>query len=175
MSNKRRNFYRRPVHRTTLFQKILAYCCLVILAVTLLGTAVAFTVNPHRLSDRKKAAVVMLSSRPADPIPSPLQNQETYTLLGTLRTGTRDDPSIPLVVEPWFYYDSTDVSFYQELQQKSRKIRAVITDYFTGYTKAELQQKGEQKVKEEIKSAINQVLVLGALDAVYFNDYTFFD
>lgn len=117
----------------------------------------------------------MLSSRPADPIPTPLQNQETYTLLGTLRTGTKDDPSIPLVVEPWFYYDSTDISFYQELQQKSRKIRAIITDYFTGYTKAELQQKGEQKVKEEIKSAINQVLVLGALDALYFNDYTFFD
>lgn len=172
----RRNFYRRPVKRTTFAQKVLAYCCLVIIAVTLIGTAVAFTVDPHRLSDRKKApASVVLPSRPADPIPAPLQNQETYTLLGTLRTGTKDDPSIPLVVEPWFYYDSTDISFYQELQQKSRKIRTVVTDYFTGYTKEDLQRMGEQAVKEQLKNAINQVLVLGAIDALYFNDYTFFD
>lgn len=157
-------------------QKILAYCCLVIIGVTVAGTVVAFTVNPHRLSERKTAASpALLPSRPQDPIPAPLQNQETFTLLGKLRTGTNDNPSIPLVVEPWFYYDSTDVSFYQELQQKSRKIRTVITDFFTGFTKAELQNMGEQKVKEQIKGAINQVLVLGAIDAVYFNDYTFFD
>lgn len=175
--NKKRKAYRfHPVRRATTFQKLLGFCALLIIAGTLIGTAVAFTVDPHRLA-RKQVSTepVMLPSRPADPIPSPLQNQGTFTLLGKLRSGTGDDPSIPLVVEPWFYYDTTDIQFYQELQQKSRKIRTVITDYFPRYTREELMHRGEQSVKEQLRTAINRELVLGTIEQLYFNDYTFLD
>ncbi len=166
-------YNRRPQKKITLFQRVLAYLCLVIIAVTGIVTVAAFTSNPHRLS-KKTAEPTLLPSRPAE-VPQSLENLETFTLLGVLRTGTRDDPSIPVVVEPWFHYDSSDVPFYQELQQKSRKIRTVVTDYFPRYTKEELQRMGEQTVKEQLLTAINSLLVLGKIERLYFNDFAFLD
>ncbi len=175
---KTQTYRRRPVRRVTTTQRILAYLCFAIIGFTALVTVMAFIINPRRLSEHNSGTQIpsqtVLSSRPSE-IPQSLKNQETFTLLGTLRTGTADDPSVPLVVEPWFYYDSTDIQFYQELQQKARKIRTVVTDYFPRYTKDELEKLGEQAIKEQLRNSINQILVLDTIDKLFFNDYTFFD
>lgn len=162
--------------KNTTGQRILAYLLMAIVGITILGTVLAFIVDPHRLTRRHEAtAPTLLPSRVPDPIPEALMNQETFTLLGTLRSGTCDNPSIPLVVEPWFYYDSTDISFYQELQQKSRRIRTIITDFFPRYTLEELNRMGEQNIKKQLAEDINSILILGSIDKLYFNDFTIFD
>ena len=43
------------------------------------------------------------------------------------------------------------------------------------YTKSDLISKGEKKIKEELRDQINDQLVLGKINSVYFDQYIFFD
>jgi flagellar basal body-associated protein FliL len=102
-----------------------------------------------------------------------------YTGLGQLRAVTKgakkNTPGISVVISPWLSYSKGDNTFYEELDRKSRSIKAVITSYFSRHTERELLTRGEIAVKADLLREINSMLVLGKISAVYFNEYMFLE
>ncbi|QTQ15685.1 flagellar basal body-associated FliL family protein [Treponema parvum] len=118
--------------------------------------------------------------RKADPAPESVAKEyAAFTELGRLRSFSKPqsgkDRGSPVIITPWISYPAGDRIFYEELIQKARKIRSVITDYFSKYTKEELLAMGEKEIKTELERRINAELVLGKIKAVYFSEYIFLD
>ncbi|MBP5174723.1 MAG: flagellar basal body-associated FliL family protein, partial [Treponema sp.] len=85
------------------------------------------------------------------------------------------DAGTLLIVSPWFSYPEGDIQLFEEIAQKDRLIKTIISNYFMSYTKSDLISKGEKKIKEELRDQINDQLVLGKINSVYFDQYIFFD
>ena len=151
------------------FIVILAVITLFIVAVTL---AAVYT----------KKASPGAGLRKNDPTPESLSvsfkqlHKSAFTRIGQLRTSTAPDENdrrAVVIITPWLEYPGNDAAFYEELDSKLRSIRAIITNYFINYTYPEILKKGELTVKQELTDEINGQLVLGAISAIYFNDYQF--
>lgn len=153
-------------------QKILLLCCAAIVCfvlITTLALLISGKLEPGK--DYRKADIAPEKLVQADKS----GNTEVFTDLGTIRTGTRDEPSIPIVIKPYFSYPADDTEYYEELCRKTRRIQQFISLYFADFTKEELMMNGEQKAKQDILQLINDDLVLGQIPAIYFEQYIFFD
>ncbi len=153
-------------------QKILLVCCAVIVCfvlITTLALLISGKLEPGK--NYRKADIAPEKLVQADKS----GNTEVFTDLGTIRTGTRDDPSIPIVIKPYFSYPADDIQYYEELCRKTRKMQLLISQYFAEFTKEQLMTAGEQKAKQDILQLINDELVLGQIPAIYFEQYIFFD
>lgn len=97
--------------------------------------------------------------------------------IGKLRIFTREDRSHKkalLVVTPWLQYKQKDDRvFFEELDRNLQKMKKIVYTYFSTKTEEELEGKTEETIKQELVDEINEILVLGKIDAVYFNDYQF--
>lgn len=127
--------------------------------------------------------------RTPDPSPESILDEKSvngkalasFTELGKLRAVTKRDETIkddigsPLVIVPWLSYEKGDTAFYEELANKSTMLRALITNYFSNYTQAELIARGEKKIKSDLLAEINARLSLNKIEAIYFSDYIFLD
>ena len=120
--------------------------------------------------------------RKIDPIPEKIlrnNNESSFTEFERLRTLTKpldaNSNGSPMIITPWISYKSGDKSFFEELNQKNRKIQTIITDYFASRTKKELLQMDENAIKADILQNINKELVLGKIQAIYFKEYIFLD
>ncbi len=143
---------------------------LIILTI-IFGTAIAFVSGN---------AAPGKSLRKQDPSPVTItkeSNSETavYSQIGTLRCRSADDPSVPIVVNPYFPYPSNDTAFYEELFKKNLKMRAIIQEYFEMYTREELLSIGEVAIKNTLLNSINEELVLGKIHELYFAEYIFLE
>lgn len=99
-----------------------------------------------------------------------------FDLIGTLRITTKideDEIRHVLVVNPWLEYDKSDTELYEELDRKLVAIKAVFNLYFSSRTKDELAAMTENQIKNEILLQINQNLVLGKVEKIYFKDFIF--
>ncbi|MBQ0161955.1 MAG: flagellar basal body-associated FliL family protein [Treponema sp.] len=99
---------------------------------------------------------------------------------GTLRALTAPEKKefsngTNLVVTPWLTYTSKDSAFYEELVQKKQTLTNIFMNYFATRTQKELFTLGEKKIKAELLELINDELILGKIEAVYFDDYIFLD
>ncbi len=124
-------------------------------------------------SDTKTAPVEQSSDQSIFTI----KKKPVYKQIGQLRSSTKADgknSTAVIVITPYLEYETEDVSFYEELDSKSLKIRQTIQNYFSGYTLKQINQKGEDLVKAELLEQINSLLVLQKLSAVYFTEYQFF-
>ena len=79
----------------------------------------------------------------------------------------------PVVISPWFNYDKNDIQFYEELSKKAPLFKSLISSYFANGTKTHFQKIGEEQVKKEILSILNEHLVLGKIDELFFSEYIF--
>lgn len=150
-----------------------------VIAVTVIAvSAIALTEDQrpaeYRRSDPQPEEIGKIYNR------SPASGrQAAFTELGQLRVPLEvqnsDGSTCTLLVTPWFAYPEEDSAFFEEISAKSRKIKAVISEYFIHKGRDELLAKGEPKIKEELLSYINGELVLGSITAVYFNEYLFID
>jgi len=117
--------------------------------------------------------------RKADPSPAELHTGNVCNDFGQIRTVTKPEHTtgngVTLVVSPWIAWTGNDTAFHEELVQKSRKIKSIITAYFTEYTEKELIERGENSVKADLLHKINNELVLGKISAVYFSEYIFLE
>ena len=117
--------------------------------------------------------------RREDPNPKSVSASKTaFNEIGQIRVFTKEDENQQksvLVLVPWFEYEGTDKSFYEELDRKHLSIKSLLMKYFQNHTKAELINLGEEKIKTELKSQVNESLVLGKINRIYFNDYLFLD
>lgn len=89
--------------------------------------------------------------------------------LGVLRAKTKD--GFILVVAPYFDYYASDVAFQEELVKKKLKMREIILEFFTQKTKAEISSLGEEKIKEQILTLINELLTLAKIEKLYFEKF----
>jgi flagellar FliL protein len=152
----------------TVLQAILC----ILAGVIVLGTIVAFA---------SKQAEPGADLRRSEKMPKSTGNQNSgtaYTSLGQMRVSTLSENAESdgdlVIVTAWFSYPAGDSAFGEEIFQKTRKIKSVVTDYFPRHTKKELLDIGEDAVKKELARNINAELVLGAIENVYFDDYIFF-
>ena len=95
--------------------------------------------------------------------------------LGTIRVSTADNPPVPVVVSPYFPYNQEDSQFFEELCSKETSLKRIFPLYFSKFTKTQLQKKGEAVLKQELIYLLNDKLVLGKIEDLYFSEYIFFD
>ena len=145
--------------------RILSFIALFIFIAIIFLTAAFFATNKASLG---------AGLRKADPKPSTQKESKyaSYTELGQMRLQTADENTV-LILEPWFPYNPSDKEFYEEINKKSRAIKIAITSYFRTKTKRELLESGENKVKKELLTEINNLLVMGSFNAIYFSEYLF--
>jgi len=163
----------------SILNRVLALTAILLAAVILIGTGISFAL---------KKAHPGKNIRTPDPSPLSVSSMsapdntklDAFTGLGRLRAATKPDPKkstggTPVVVTPWFSYPAGDRAFYEELSQKSTIMRAVITEYFSKYTEDELLSQGEEKIKADLLTALNERLSLNKIQAIYFSDYLFIE
>ena len=110
--------------------------------------------------------------------PVNLQKSVDYSIFsdfGRLRTFTKDNPQIPVVVLPFISYKTENTFLYEELCQKQRKIKSIILQFFTQKTQKELYLLGENSIKSQLLQKINDELSMGKIEALYFEEYIFLE
>jgi flagellar FliL protein len=145
----------------------------IIAGIIVLGTVTAFV---------SKQAAPGSDLRKTEKMPTStgiFQSGETaYTSLGQMRVATlpatAESTGDLLIVTAWFSYPAGDSAFAEEIFQKTRKLKTVVTDFFSRHTKQNLLDKGEDAVKKELTQNINAELVLGSIESLYFDNYIFF-
>ena len=99
--------------------------------------------------------------------------------LGTVRAVTKAEgdvsTGVSLAVAPWFAYEKTDSAFKEELAYKKQGLKSIFIQYFAGHTQKELFSIGEKQVKEDLLQLVNNSLEMGKIEAIYFDEYIFFD
>lgn len=170
------NFENAPYpEKTSALPRILFFILLFVVAFFVVGTGIAFAVKKGNLGHEY---------RHAEPSPEQVVNRslKSSTKLKTSRLGqlristagdTEDDKAI-LCVSPWLSYPDNDVQLFEEIFQKERLFKSIISSYFSGKSKKQLLSIGEKKIKEELRQQINSQLILGKITAIYFDDYIFF-
>ena len=175
--NERRRSIREADASLILFNRLLLIILIVLFTIFVGGTAVALARNGGELSVKYRK----VDPSPKQVVNSSLKSKQTvsaYTDLGQIRTVTKGQDGQSgtlLVVAPWFSYPASDIQLYEELVQKEKQEKSIIIGYFSSYTKAELMEMGELKIKEGIREKINEQLVMGQISCVYFDDYMFFE
>ena len=80
-----------------------------------------------------------------------------------------------LIFRVYLSYDKTNTELYEDINLSLYKIKPIFTEYFKDFTKEELLQKGEIKIKGELKSEVNKILVLGKIDDIFFEEMQYLD
>lgn len=102
-----------------------------------------------------------------------------YKKIGKLRAVTasdqKDKRGTTIIIHPYFSYAAGDTEFYEELVRKNPEIKAIITNYFSSYTKNQLTAMGETTIKNDLLQKINQQLVLNKIQNIYFSEFTYLE
>lgn len=140
--------------------KLLSFIAIFIVVIVVFVTAAVFSKDNRIIRYRK-----------AENIPQEdAMQQDTLTVLGEMRLRCKD---CALVLSVWFSHDKDDTPFTEELEAKNRKIKAIIADFFSQYTQKELMTMKEINIKQTLLQLINEQLVLGKINNLYFNQYIF--
>ena len=152
--------------------KILSIILLALFAVLLFMTISAFisvkTKSKNNLQNSKSSFEVSESKD---------DTLKVFAGLGRIRCSLKPegdtDVRCPVIISPWFNYDKNDIQFYEELSKKAPLFKSLISSYFANGTKTHFQKIGEEQVKKEILSILNEHLVLGKIDELFFSEYIF--
>jgi len=82
-----------------------------------------------------------------------------YTSLGAIRTKTSDEISASVIVDVALGYKKDDKATSTEITQRSIELKDFLRRYFTGKTILELKPQNEQKLKIELRNAINDEIL----------------
>ncbi|MDR3284350.1 MAG: flagellar basal body-associated FliL family protein [Treponema sp.] len=99
-----------------------------------------------------------------------------YTSMGTIRTRTSDAIPASVVVEAVLGYRTEDNAASSEITARQVEIKDFLRRYFTEKTRDELGPKNEEKLRIEIRNAINDdILSNSKIRDVKFLQLDFFD
>lgn len=82
-----------------------------------------------------------------------------YTSLGTIRTKTSDEIPASVIVDIALGYKKDDKATSTEITQRSIELKDFLRRYFTEKTIIELKPQNEQKLKIELRNAINDEIL----------------
>jgi flagellar basal body-associated protein FliL len=101
--------------------------------------------------------------------------EDVFTGIGRLRAVSADKPPVTIVVSVAFPYLPEDRAFTEELTTKIPEFRNTALEYFSTHSAVELRQSGEATIKAELLRRYNNLLHLGSISLLYFNDFMFID
>lgn len=162
---------------------VLVYHTLIVVAVLLALLIAAGTI--YALVFRNGAEpLYSIPAAPATAVPTQapftetqvLQLQENiFTGIGRLRAVSADRPPVTIVVSIAFPYLPEDRAFAEELATKIPEFRNTALEYFSTHSAVELRQSGEAIIKTDLLRRYNNLLHLGSISVLYFNDFMFID
>jgi flagellar basal body-associated protein FliL len=97
-----------------------------------------------------------------------------FTGIGRLRISLEPQPAAA-VLSVVFPYPAEDRAFSEELAARLPELREITGDYFKGFSADELRRADEASLKTGILARYNQLLRLGKIEAIYFNDFVILD
>ncbi|MDR1325501.1 MAG: flagellar basal body-associated FliL family protein [Treponema sp.] len=118
----------------------------------------------------------------ASPTQAPLTETQVFQLqehvftgVGRLRAVSVDKPPVTIVVSIAFPYQPEDSALAEEITAKVPEFRNTALEYFSTHSAVELRQSGEAAIKTELLRRYNNLLHLGSISVLYFNDFMFID
>lgn len=113
--------------------------------------------------------------RPPDASKGKFGKDVQYNLIGKMWIQLKEEKGkkkSTLIVSPWLEYKE-DRTFYEEMDRKHSEIKSIISDFFSERTMEELQTMNEEAMKNELSGRINEILIMGKIDRILFNDFQF--
>ncbi len=103
-------------------------------------------------------------------VPESLAAAGVYDGIGRVRAATSDGAVV--VVDIAFPYDASDRQFREELDRRRAELRDAATGFFAGKSAEELHPSAEGAVKAALRDALNARLSLGAIEELYFSEFS---
>jgi len=145
------------------FEVVLVVAVIALAAVIAFGTIWAFAFGPANARRADPAAETIVAESGG--------KRAVFGGIGQLRAATADDDAVTVVVSPYFPYPAADAPFREELVSRTVEMRRLVLDWFRARRASDLADLGEDGVKAALLTEINRVLLLGRLEAVYFDEY----
>jgi flagellar FliL protein len=147
--------------------QILKWAAIIIGAVIFIVTVVVITMNILNRGNQPQSQLSNVEEYEAKP---PIW--AWYEAIGEIRGSTADEVRHTFIIEPRLGYDTEDRALNTELGKRTAYLRDMIRSYFSGKKAEELLGKeNEMRVKEELKTDINRILINGKIHAVIFDSY----
>ncbi|MDR2537813.1 MAG: flagellar basal body-associated FliL family protein [Treponema sp.] len=160
----------------------LVYHTLIVVAVLLALLIAAGTIYALVFRNGTEPLYSILAPDTDSPTQAPLTETQVFQLqeniftgIGRLRAVSVDKPPITIVVSIAFPYLPEDRAFAEELATKVPEFRNTALEYFSTHSAVELRQSGEAAIKTELLRRYNNLLHLGSISVLYFNDFMFID
>lgn len=156
----------------TKFQKILVIIIATIIFFLALTSLFGFIFMPDKIgsSFRKKEPTIEQAS-----VKQEKNDLSVFSSIGRLRLLTSDNKDITIILKPYFFYPSSDKDFYEELVTKNQKMRFLISEYFENKSFDFIKTTKEMEIKKELLEILNESLVMGKIQDLYFDEYIFLD
>jgi len=137
------------------------------------GTAIAL----FKKNAKPGEGLEKIYDRPIDASKGKYGKDVQYNLIGKmwipLKT-EKNENAVTLIVSPWFEYKE-DRAFYEEMDRKHANLKKITFNYFSSMSMKEIKSRDEKLIKEELVRRINEILILGKIDKVLFNDFQFLE
>lgn len=135
------------------FVKILKWILIALGAIILIVVVVAITVKISMKNTTQQTSVPISEEYSAQ------RELLDWYALNPIRTRTSDENPASVVVVIQLGYKKEDKATSAEITQRSVELRDFLRRYFTEKTAAELKPQNEQKLKIEIRNAINDEIL----------------
>lgn len=149
-----------------LFEKVLTYLVPVLISV-MLSVIIMFVVFKGGASRERNEDVITVQLQPK---PAPL----SYYDVGEFKINTADiDASYFVRVALSLGYNPNNKQLQQELTDRGTQIRDIILSLLNSKEKNQIDEFLEkEQLKEEIRRTINNILINGEVEAVYYTEFT---
>ena len=98
-------------------------------------------------------------------------SEQIFSGMGRLRLPVSGSHAATVILSISFPYDPGDRPFSEELAARIGNFRTIAGEYFLSFELAEIKRKGEEEIKIELLDRFNNILRLGKIEILYFNDF----
>lgn len=102
-------------------------------------------------------------------VPISVSASGVYDGIGRVRAATSD--GAVAIVHVAFPYDAQDRQFREELVARRMDLKAVVKDFMSESTAADLHPSNENTVKAALRDTMNLILVFGRIEELYFAEF----
>lgn len=134
-----------------LLPTLLKWIAIVVGAIILIVTVVVVTMNIMNKNGSTVSSVIPVSSE----YTTKREDLSWYQSLGTTQTTTSDVPAANVIVEVVLGYKEEDKAASAEITKRQIEIKDFLRRYFSSKSKNELRVQDEDKLRMEIRNAIN--------------------
>jgi flagellar basal body-associated protein FliL len=160
---------KRPSRGLLVLYRVLIGVVFLLILLLLGGTLYALVIRGPAEPNREEGGQTPQSSE-GSPVTGDYTD-EIFTGIGRIRALTAQPQAAAVILSVVFPYTPGDRAFSEELALKIGQFRGITAEYFASFTVEELREKGDERIKEELRQQYNAILRLGSIPRLYFNDY----